>query len=165
MCCKDKQFYTTNAFSIKKELGGTLKSLKFGSSYDEDLGHTDGTDSTDLFVWRETGLILFVNFQLEKIEKHKTGVQRKMTYTNAHVFRLKTFVTNEVPESVLLIKAKRLRTVQRINDKEPASRAVVGTEEHLDEIHDCRAVTTPCEILTGAETPNKNSRKTFQRCI
>ena len=56
-------------------------------------------------------------------------------------------------------------TVESIDDEETATCAVVGTEEHFDEIHDGRSVAFASEVAAGTETTNEYGGKTFQRLV
>ena len=88
-----------------------------------------------------------------------------MSHADTHVLGFQSFVSNQVVEAVLLVVAKRLRTVQRINDEESATRAVVGAEEHLDEVHDGGAETLPGEVATGAETADEDGGEALQGLV
>ena len=56
---------------------------------------------------------------------------------------------------------KRLRTVQRIYYKEAATSAVLGAEEHLDEVHDGSAIALSCKVFVGSQTTNQHGRETL----
>jgi len=107
-------------------------------------------------------MLIIVDVQLQQIEIHQTGIQRQATHADTHVFGFQSFVSNQIMETILFIVMKSFGTVQRIDDEETATRAVVGTEEHLDEVHDGGTKALPGEIAAGTETTNEHGRETFE---
>ena len=55
-----------------------------------------------------------------------------------------------------------LWTVEGIDDEKTATRAIVGAEEHFDEVHDGGAEALPCKVAAGAETADEHGGETLQ---
>ena len=106
--------------------------------------------------------LLFVDFYLQQIEVHEAGIERQTAYTDTHVFGFQTLVINQVTEAVLLVVVERLRTIQGIDNEKAATRAIVGAEEYLNEVHDGRAVALPSKVAAGAKTTNKHSGEALE---
>ncbi len=87
------------------------------------------------------GELFFVDFYLQQIEVHQSGIERQVTYTNAHVLGFQSLVSYKVVEAIFLVIMECLRTVEGIDDEEATPCAVVGTEKHFDKIHDGSAET------------------------
>ena len=84
-----------------------------------------------------------------------------MAYTDTHILGFQSLVGDKVAKAVLLVVVKRFGTVEGIDDEKATTRAVVGAEENLDEVHDSRPVALSCEVAAGAKTTNKHSGKRF----
>lgn len=58
-----------------------------------------------------------------------------------------------------------VRAVQRIDNKEAAPCAVIGTEEYFYKVHDGRPVALTCKFLVRAKTADEYGRETFQSLV
>jgi len=60
---------------------------------------------------------------------------------------------------------ERFGTVEGIDDKKATARAIVGAEEHFDEVHDGRSVALTCKVFACPQTTDKHSGETLQRLV
>ena len=111
------------------------------------------------------GGLFFVDFYLQQIEVHKAGIERQTAYADTHILGFQSLVGNKIAEAVLLVVVKRFGTVEGIDDEETAPRAVVGADEHFDEVHDGCSVALTCEVAAGSETADEYGGETLEGLV